>query len=432
MNRRIRRIIIGVLVAINLALAARLIPSFRNRAPLRTGSIHSRDISGVASSVPAVSHARPSSKGPDIIDLSLPWERVASRDLKQYVRNLRAVQCPEETIADIILAEVNRRFAAREKALRLTPGQVAPWEVAALHGRALLERPRRIRELWNEKRALLKDLLGFDLALDPPPQFAEGRFGQFEAAFRELPPEKQEAARAIQDRYWNQKDDLRKRTMGYFEPEDRAEARRVTAERNEEMAKLLSPEQLENFELKTSEMANLMRREMATFSPSDVEFRAIFQLVRPMEGMIDLQSGNLASDLDETEKQRMEQFGSQMEQQMKVLLGEQRFAEFERAQDNVFKGLVEVTQQSGLPRESAIKAFEMQKLAQQEGSRINGDGKQTPEQRQQSLQMLQKDFDQGMIQILGEKSFQTMRRRGLPVFYDPTANRPPPTPIVSP
>ena len=426
------RIIIGILIAINLALAARLIPSFRNRAPLQTEPLQGPDISNTVPLGPAVSRTRPSSKGPDIIDQSLPWERVASRDLKQYVRNLRAIQCPDETIADIILAEVNRRFAAREKALKLKAEHFTPWDVAAMQGAALIDRQRSIRGLWNEKRALLKDLLGFDLPLDPPAQFADGRFGQFEAAFRELPQEKQEAARAIHDRYWNQKDDLRRRTMGYFEPEDRAGARRILAERNEAMANLLSPEQIENFELKTSDMANLMRREMAAFEASDTEFRAIFRLVKPLEEMIDPRSGQLAPDLDEADKERMEQAGQQFEQQMKVLLGESRHAEFERAQDSAFKRLVEVTQQSGLPRESAIKAFDMQKLAQQEGARISGDGKLSPEQRQQSLEKLQKDFDQGMIQVLGDKNFQTMRLRGFPVFYDPAANRRPPAPAASP
>src|SRR5438477_6250578 len=41
------------------------------------------------------------------------WQSVASPDLRQYIANLRAVQCPEETIRDIILAEANRQYAPR-------------------------------------------------------------------------------------------------------------------------------------------------------------------------------------------------------------------------------------------------------------------------------------------------------------------------------
>src|SRR5262245_47947756 len=38
--------------------------------------------------------------------LNFSWSSVESSDYKQYIANLRAINCPEETIRDIVLADV--------------------------------------------------------------------------------------------------------------------------------------------------------------------------------------------------------------------------------------------------------------------------------------------------------------------------------------
>jgi len=60
---------------------------------------------------------------------------VASPDLARYAENLRRAGCPEQTIKDILLAEVNRQYAAREAALKVRPDDIAPWEAASGYDR---------------------------------------------------------------------------------------------------------------------------------------------------------------------------------------------------------------------------------------------------------------------------------------------------------
>lgn len=45
------------------------------------------------------------------------WNQVESDDYRKYIANLRAIGCPETTIRDIIIADVNKLFEARELAL---------------------------------------------------------------------------------------------------------------------------------------------------------------------------------------------------------------------------------------------------------------------------------------------------------------------------
>ena len=42
--------------------------------------------------------------------LNFTWSSVEAANYKEYIANLRAIDCPEETIRDLILADVNKLF----------------------------------------------------------------------------------------------------------------------------------------------------------------------------------------------------------------------------------------------------------------------------------------------------------------------------------
>src|SRR6185436_10607243 len=41
------------------------------------------------------------------------WGMVEADDYKEFIENLRGIGCPEETIKDIIIADVNKLYASR-------------------------------------------------------------------------------------------------------------------------------------------------------------------------------------------------------------------------------------------------------------------------------------------------------------------------------
>src|SRR6267143_4470910 len=45
------------------------------------------------------------------------WRQIESSDYKTYIANLRAVGCPEQTIRDIIIADVTKAYEARKATL---------------------------------------------------------------------------------------------------------------------------------------------------------------------------------------------------------------------------------------------------------------------------------------------------------------------------
>src|SRR3989442_340408 len=47
----------------------------------------------------------------------LDWRTVESDDYKKYIANLRAVGCPEKTVRDVIIADVNELYRQRYREL---------------------------------------------------------------------------------------------------------------------------------------------------------------------------------------------------------------------------------------------------------------------------------------------------------------------------
>src|SRR5947208_15217937 len=50
--------------------------------------------------------------------LPINWRAIESTNYQAYIANLRAIDCPEETIRDIVVTDVAKLFAKRRAAIR--------------------------------------------------------------------------------------------------------------------------------------------------------------------------------------------------------------------------------------------------------------------------------------------------------------------------
>src|SRR5688500_11866037 len=99
---------------------------------------------------------------------ALDWRIVESEDYKKYIANLRAIGCPEETIRDIIIADVNKLFEARKKELTGSTNKFQFWKTGTFFTDMFNEEKlQKHRELAKEKQTLLKELLGVEVAEKP-------------------------------------------------------------------------------------------------------------------------------------------------------------------------------------------------------------------------------------------------------------------------
>lgn len=168
-----------------------------------------------------------------------PFAAIYSRDPKQFVANLRAIGCPEQTVKDILVAEVNRGYAAEEKTLRPKPADHVPWGWSAktTEGK-IIERRQRSAAIAREKQTTLREALGYEVPVKMPNYAMTSSDDAFEDFLKNLPPEKRAAAQQVQENYWAQVQNLRAETRGFWLPEEAERLKALQEARKTELAKL--------------------------------------------------------------------------------------------------------------------------------------------------------------------------------------------------
>ena len=68
---------------------------------------------GTAREIQLAYPSRPGFKFPTNVLSYITWRSIESPDYRRYIDNLRAIECPEETIRDIIIADINDLYSAK-------------------------------------------------------------------------------------------------------------------------------------------------------------------------------------------------------------------------------------------------------------------------------------------------------------------------------
>ncbi len=220
------------------------------------------------------------------------WQQIESPDYPTYITNLRDVGCPEQTIRDIIIADVNQLFA-RRRATELTTAEQQWWR-SEPDTNVIRVAAEKARQLEEERQALLTRLLGNtwesgDLVSIPRPSrpgvVLDGPvLGALSA----------ETKQAIEDVSLRSQD----RMQAYLDAQraagkepDPAEMAKLRQQTRDSLARLLSPPELEEFLLRYSQNANDLRTEFGQlhfFNPTRDEFRAVFQATDAVEQRMQL------------------------------------------------------------------------------------------------------------------------------------------------
>src|SRR5579859_1056991 len=88
------------------------------------------------------------------------WEEVESADYATYIQNLRGIGCPEQTIRDIVVADVNELYYKRRIQEVNAPEQ--QWWRADADTNFVAAATAKAQSIEQERRTLLANLLGSD------------------------------------------------------------------------------------------------------------------------------------------------------------------------------------------------------------------------------------------------------------------------------
>ena len=211
----------------------------------------------------------------------LDWRTVESDDYATYVANLRRIGCPEETIRDILLADINKLFAARRRTIPSAPTNAAYWlhpdedpayASASDEGR---DREAELAAIERERRQLIGTLLGPAAAQAELTEFTEEELASPDLQF--LDPAKRRPLAEAQARYRQALADLE----GITDPEqERLLSRAAEKAFQDAIAASLTPAEREQLELRTSSLARSLREQLRGFGASREEFDALYRLER--------------------------------------------------------------------------------------------------------------------------------------------------------
>jgi hypothetical protein len=335
------------------------------------------------------------------------WRQLESANYEEYVGNLRAIGCPEKTVRDIILADVEDYYRKRRAALQLNQHF---W--LAGKRRSASEKPLEegLDDLDREQRALIRRLLSVEWAgvsyrrfylHDPDIRSqAESRL-----IFGPMTEETYQCAMQVFDKYQYLGDEAGSRWQKFKtdaqEAECRAEYKKLTQALKQDLAGVLSPSQVQE----------LIARATASYYRVGGNFAVEAVRLTPAEArQIALaRAGDacLASLLDypQTDEERRLN-GANFIEKVVALLGENRFAEFQRAQDYGYRQLLDLGNRNNLPKETAIQIYDLRQLAEKEFERIRKDASLDATARQQQFTDLKNELQNTVSNAVGEKAYQ--------------------------
>lgn len=434
------RMISLAVLAVNLGLAGTLIyliVSYRSAGTL-TAPLRTKYVTNTVTQIAVRKINATNSLFSALAGRPLSWQALESTNYFAYIQNLRAFGCPEETVKDIILTDIARLYAKRRGEIRSRAPALNFWQTgdpnATPAGREI---NGLLRQLDQERDDLVRELLDVNFRAEMARYWDEDSGEPQDLTF--LPTGKKEAVVALQQKYAALEEEIYSRTRGLFLDEDQAALQRLHQQREAELAQVLSPGELEDYQLRNSETAQNMRGQLDGFDPTEEEFRKIFRLQKTFDD----QFNNAFDPTDDAASalKAKAQLAAQeaMEAEMRQTLGPQRYAEFQRVQDGDYRDLVQVAERFNLSREVAGSVYDMKLAAERQKALVEGNATLSDEQRGQILAAIAKATEQNVAAALGEnvyKSYQRSAGQWLGNLYYVNENNlalppePPPPPTV--
>jgi hypothetical protein len=391
-----KALILAVSLAANLACLAAV--AFKPAlAPPAFRDFFARHLSfattDAAPATPAAAAASPAKKSPVPL-----WATLHSDDLATVVARMRAAGFPIYAIRATLNALVDASYGARMRAL-ITPDASQPfWKPNSLTSpfggmsASFLEYQR----LARERSKLMKDLLGAYTYRD------DGALNSYDARrYGSLAPEKIAQIEQINADYAEMNSQVRSAMNGITLPEDREKLALLQREQRADLAAVLTPQELEDYDMRNSPTAQRLRSQFAYFDASEDEYKAIYRLTAQYADKIyPTDVGSIGPDFAQqrTAAQR------ELNEQLKTTLGDERYAEYVRSSDRDYQQLARLAERENLPLANAQQAYDVRNALSRESNRIVADAALSNDEKRAALQTLAQNTRAQLLTTLGQSA----------------------------
>lgn len=315
-------LLLALSLTVNLALSALLLTGFL--AP---------SAEPAAAAKPAAAPAAPATPAPEV---GL-WQRLETPAAADLIERLRAAGFPTDVIRAILNGRFEEELSARSKALDPEASRRPFWKNSQQQPQVQAAMSRLRREHEKQMRALLGEEENTNQLINQvlPGHRVDG-----------LPPDKAAAVLQVVRDFEDKRAEYFADPLYALNPERRTALER---EQRAALAHLLTPPELEEYELRNSTTATAMRMLLGAFEPTEAEFRAIFRLRNEF-----VQQYGISQQASATAEQLQvrREAERRVNEQIQAALGPGRGEEYARKADYTYVQASKILERLQQPREN--------------------------------------------------------------------------------
>ena len=321
---------------------------------------------------------------------------------------LRDAGLPDETVRMIVGSAIWKRYSERMKALQPKPDPAKPWwknDQQNWYGNMTREQRAEQRRLQREANDESIRVLG--------PNKDNNGWGWQDPRLSFLPEAKRKDYQEIEQDYQDLIQEVQQDMQGFTLPSDAEKIRFLQEEKKRDLAAILTPAELADYELRLSPTAQQLRWKMTRFDGTEDEYRKIFSLQKAFDSTQQTDAwGNPINQSPDDWKKRQEG-EKQLAAQIKESLGADRYAEYARAQNHEYQQLTAAAKRLSLPPETATQVYNLRNEVSTESQRIADNANLGIDQKKQALVDLAKKTRDQVRASLGSEAAEVYLKNGM-------------------
>jgi hypothetical protein len=299
---------------------------------------------------------------------------------------------PPHVIRQQITRQIRDDYNARIAALApfdpKTWWHYAPYKPERYLDAGQREQARRLRKEMREQITRALGPLGEEPGLSR------------KSALAALPAEKRQTVANLEEDYGDMLREIEDNMDDFPLPDDAAQRATLQAERQRELAALLTPEELRDYEQASTSTTLFIHAGAARIGATREEFNRIHELSRPFYEDALTPGG---SKLSEDEQKKI---STQMRDGLRELLGDERYRIFVREEDYDYKAVTKLAARLQLPPDTADRVYDLRGQLAESCAQIDQNPALNRDQKRAALARAADEIRNHAKTILGDEAGQ--------------------------
>jgi len=311
---------------------------------------------------------------------------LSTNDAAALRDKLRSLGLPEDVVREVVAARVQSPYEARKR------------EILAEQEKAKAQRPywrgkfswswdegltneqyNEMSKIWRDERKQVTQVLGRDGEIP----------SQAQIMYAFLSPDRAEQFADMKSDYGDMRREVEQGMSNFRMPGDNAQLKLLDDEYKRDADAFLTPDEKMENDLRSSSTARNLQYAFTDFDGTEDEYKTIFALQHaldekyPTDSMMANEGGGMADFLKEREAAQKE-----VDAQIKDALGDERYADYLRAQRQDYKSLQAAARRFNLDEDTVAETYQVRDDTASAAKQISDDTSLSAEQKNEAYAAL--------------------------------------------